>query len=235
MISNSQKWRFAIVSTLTLSLLLAILFILKWCLIQIGVYISGFEGQIVINYFKIDALSDNWNLSQVLWIYLFPYVSIIIIYFVINWRPQHPIKISFFLLFMRSWAYLLIILLVFFMPIYEILSRQGIYFALNWLYINHTFQLLFGVIMLIYLFVRAFRIATLFSAALIIPSDNIAIKNQTTIQLIFILYIPLAIISLIIFVGLKASLFSAASYFLLGMLILIFINTLLIRRYNVII
>lgn len=235
MISHRQKLILTTQSSLWLLVAIASLFIFRWALLQFGVYISGFEGSIELKGIEFIISSDTWNWAQVLWIYLFPYVGLLVVYVAICRNKKYPSKYPTWLLLLHSWSYLLTLVFVFFNPLLEIIYREGIYHALNWLHINRTFQLIFGIIMWIYLIFRMFRVASLFSVNLFIPSTKLTTPKHITPQLPYLWYIPFLILGLFIFLVSNSILLSSSINLLSGMLVLLLVNTWLIRRYNVIV
>jgi hypothetical protein len=138
-------------------------------------------------------------------------------------------------LFVRNWAYLLILVMVFFNPLLEIISHKGIYHPLNWLYVDRSIQLVIGIILWIFLIFRMFRIASYFSLNLIVPIDKHISSKQTTSQLIYLWLIPFLLFSFFIFITTNFTFLKPDLQLLSGILILLLINTWLIRRYQVIV
>lgn len=222
-------------SVLSLLFAFAALILLNWCSTLFGVYISGFEGVVEWEGMSALALSDTWNLSQVLWIYLFPYLVYIAIYFLLDRLRRHFFNMPSWILLPTSWAYLAILLWVFFTPFLEILNQKGIYYALNWLNMSRLVQYIFGIGLWIFLFYRSFSIARLFSRSLVVPADKITTASMITRQLPFLWYIPFLILIIIIFLVQGITPFNSYFYFLIGIFLLILVNTWLIRRYEVIV
>lgn len=235
MISYRQKLILTTQSSLWLLVAFATLFIFRWALLQFGVYVSDFEGHLELKGLEFIISSDTWNWMQVLWIYLFPYIGLLFVYVAISKHRKYPSKYPTWLLLLHSWTYLLTLVLVFFNPLLEIIYREGLYHALNWLHINRTFQLIFGIVLWIYLIFRMFRIASLFSVYLFIPSTKLTTPKQITPQLIYLWYIPFLILSLFILLVSNFIFLRSGIYLLSGMLVLLLVNTWLIRRYNVIV
>lgn len=235
MINFRQKLGSTLLSTISLVLVFLIIQSFQWGFVQLGAYISDFEGQIVWNDFGPVATSDSWNFQQVLWIYFFPFAGFLLFYILLDLFPRHPFKLANWILLTYAWTFLLVFLMVFFMPLMEIIQHKGIYYVLNWLSFSRLEQMLFGIILLLFSIFKLFRISELFSTSLIIPSFQLVEKKQITSQLLYLWFIPFFILSLIIFIASDLSIPFPINYFLLGIVIVLFINTWVIRLYNVIV
>ena len=235
MISLKQKWALALLSTVSLLLVFFLIQFFQWCFMQLGAYISDFEGQVIWNKFAITATSETWNFEQVMWIYLSPFAGFLVLYILLNLFPRHPLKMANWILLTYAWAFLLVLLMVFFMPITEIIQRQGIYHALNWLYFSRIEQAVVVIIVFFFLMFKLFSISALFSTSLKLPSFQMLEKKQIANQLLYLWYIPLFILSLIVFLASDLSIPFPVNYFLSGIAITLFINIWVIRLYNVIV
>ena len=222
-------------SILFLVFTFATMVMLQWVSMHIGADISGFDGSIVLEGLTPIAASEIWTRSQVLWIYLMPYGVFVVIFILVAWQRRYPTELRPWLQLLQSWSYVVLLLTVFFMPLWEILNQYGIYHALNWLPIDRAIQLIFGIIMWIILFTRVLHISVLFSTSLQIPSSKVINPKQIMIQLPFLWYIPLIILISIIYLLSNFTIPFIYQYFLSGMAIILFVNTWLISRYTVIV
>ena len=244
MISNMQKLRMITVSTLSLIVVFLVIIFTQWALIQLGAYMNGFEGQIVFKFLSSTANAESWNKTQVMWIYLVPYLVLVILYISLKWHRNYPVTLPSWLQLIQSWIYLLILLFVFFMPLVDILNKQGLYHALNWLHISRLIQFVFGIAMWLIFIYKAFHVSALFSTSLQLPSPktnndwrtNFSRESkQILIQLPFLWYLPLVLLTIMIYILSGFTLYVDSVYFLTGMLFILLINTWFIQRYNVIV
>ena len=244
MISNMQKLRMITVSTLSLIVVFLVIIFTQWALIQLGAYMNGFEGQIVFKFLSSTGSAESWKRTQVMWIFLGPYLGLVVLYFILRWQRNYPVKLPPWLQLIQSWSYFIILLFVFFMPLVDIIYKQGLYHALNWLHISRLLQFVFGIAMWLIFIYKAFHVSVLFSTSLQLPSPKInndwrtnfsRDSKQILIQLLFLWYIPVVILSILIYILSAFTLSPIYLYFFSGMLFLLLINTWIIQRYNVIV
>ena len=244
MISNMQKLRMSTVSTISLIVVFLAILIVQWALMHLGAYMSGFEGQIVFKFLSSTANAESWKRTQVMWIFLGPYLGLVVFYFIIRWQRNYPVKLPPWLQLIQSWSYFIILLFVFFMPLVDIIYKQGLYHALNWLHISRLLQFVFGIAMWLIFIYKAFHVSALFSTSLHLPSpktNNDWCTNfsrdskQILIQLPFLWYLPLVLLTIMIYILSGFILSVDYVYFLAGMLYILLINTWFIQRYNVIV
>ena len=235
MIKHRQKLGITLLSTISLLLVFLIIQFFQWGFVQLGAYISDFDGKIVWSAFGLVVNSESWNFQQIIWIYFFPLAGFLLLYILLDLFPRYPVKMAKWILLTYAWAFLLVFLMVFFMPLMEIIQRKGIYHVLNWLSFSRLEQMFFGIILLLFFIFKMFRISTLFSTSLIIPSFQLVEKKQITSQLLYLWLIPFMILCLIVFITSNLSFPFPINYFLFGIVIVLFINTWVIRLYNVIV
>jgi len=238
-----QLWR-SIASSVSLIITFLIIIIFYWALMHIGAYISNLDGQVLFKFLLPTASAESWNKTQVMWIYLVPYLVLVILYISLKWHRNYPVTLPSWLQLIQNWTYLLIMLFVFFMPLVDIINKQGLYHALNWLHINRLIQFAFGVAMWLIFIYKAFHVSVLFSTSLQLPSPKTnndwranfsRDPKQILIQLLFLWYIPVVVLSILIYILSAFTLSPIYLYFFSGMLFLLLINTWIIQRYNVIV
>jgi len=235
MINSSQKLAITLKSLLSLIFAFAVVQLLQRGFISLGAYISDFNGQLLWRDFVFSASSDKWSLSQVLWIYLFPYIGFLVIYIVIFLRRSHPIKIPQRLLLVYGWAYMIILALVFFLPLWEILNRKGIYFALEWINFTSVEQVVLGILLMLFFIIRVFRFSSIFSTSLILPSNQFINPHQIIGQIPFLWYIPFLFFAVCVVLISGLMLTYPNNYLLGGIFIAIILNTPIITKYKVIV
>jgi hypothetical protein len=232
-INEKQLLKLTIRSTFFLIIAFFILFFFEWSLKFTGAWLSGFDGIFYIKNFNIEANCTDWKQKHVLWIYLFPYLSIVFIYYVLFKKHRLTLKINRHLHLLFSWMSTLLLVYVFFKPFCDVLNRSGIFYAFSWMYINRIIQIAIGIILFILFLINGFKISSLFSSTLFVPnivSDKILIIKQ----IIFLWFIPYFI--LLSFVKYFSADFSFCSNCLLsGLLITLIINSPLISSYKVIV
>lgn len=222
-------------STFSLIVVYVILLAFQWAIMLLGAWISGLEGQIIFEMISPIASAESWTQQQVLWIYLAPYIGLICLYLLLRWQRRYPIGILAWIQLVQSWTYLLILLFVFFMPLVDIINKQGLYHALNWLHISRSIQFVFGISMWIIFIYKAFHVAALFSTSLQLPSEINTKPKQILSKLPFLWYLPVAFLAILIYLLSNFTLQANSLYFLSGTFSLLLLNTWLIQRYNVIV
>lgn len=110
-----------IISTITLLVVFFSMILLKYLLMVIGGLISGFQGSFSLNNLLISVANEQWTKAEVLWIYLMPYGGYLLIYILLSHSRKFPIKLSLSFQFLQSWAYVMLIIFVFVMPLLEII------------------------------------------------------------------------------------------------------------------
>jgi len=159
----------------------------------------AFDGKIDWNYFTPIVNAESWSFKQVILMYLSSFVSLLFLFILLNFLPKTKLKENNWVSLLYSWAYLLLLLKVFLMPIFEIINHKGIYHALNWMYFNRFEKLLFGIILIFVFSFRIFRTAAFFSKSLILPPYKFLRKQQIIAQLPFLWFIPFAVLTLFVF------------------------------------
>jgi hypothetical protein len=202
---------------------------------EAGASITHFEGQIGWEGLTPMASAHDWNWTQVMAIYLMPYVGMMLLFSLLSRRRQHPINVPGWLLILRNWLYILTLLWVAYMPIWDILTQNGLYFAFTWLSISTTVQFSFGILMLVFFIIKLFRVAALFSASLILKQGQYVPPKQITTQLIYMWYLPLLTLSIILIAINHTQPRHPYTYYLSGLLLALLTNTWLIRKYTVIV
>lgn len=230
-----SNWKNLLVSTLSLLIVSGLLNLVSWLTMVFGAYMSDFDGEIIWNISHITASSVHWSWNQVMWIYLAPYIALLFLFAIIKWKRKYPTSIHIFLQSFQSWAFLLLISYLFFMPMVDIVTKQGIYHVLNWLGIASYLQIIIGILLLMYFIVSSFNVSTLFSTQLEVPMDKLITTKQVMVQLPLIWYIPIALLTAVVYLLSSYSFPPSFIYFLSGTTFIILVNTWLISRYNVIV
>ncbi len=234
MISIKQMIAITLRSTINLLAAFVFMLLLNWMFTKMGAWFSGFPGVIEWDGLQIKAMSQTWNLKQVLGIYLLPYFGFVLIYLVFSIKRQVPIKLLPPIHLFFSWVYTLLIVAVFLVPVCELFYRNGIYYALSWLYFNRFEKILFVFVLLMLYMIRVFRISPVFSSSLNIQPYTFITGSLILKQLPFLWYIPYLLLFLSVIV--ISSPFSLHENCLLtGLLFTLLVNTPLIAKYKVII
>lgn len=206
---------------------------INWLLTELGAVISDFNGDIYWYGVEIKASANHWLLGQVLWLFLFPYLGMVLIYFIfsINHVPR-KLKSSW-LQFFLPWGYLFSMVWVFVVPIFGLIQQTGIYYALSWLHVDRVIQYSLLIFLFLAFLIRVFRLGPLFSLTLSIP---MVIKSRAVVwsRLWSLIWLPFILWSFLIIVITPSS-FSSYSYLVLGVFFILILNTGLILRYDVIV
>ena len=224
-----------LLSTISLLGVFIVMQILQHGFISVAAYLSDFNGEIMWNALRTIISSESWSYKQVILLYLSPFVSFLFLFILLNFLPKAKLKENNWVSLLYSWAYLLLLLKVFLIPVFEIINHKGIYHALNWMYFNKFEKLLFGIIVVLVFMFRIFRTASLFSKCLILPSNKFLKKKQIITQLPFLWFVPFTILVLFVFLLSEGNFVFPFNYFLFSLLFSLLINTWLISRYDVIV
>lgn len=224
----------ALKSTISLSFAFFLLLLFNWLLKSIGAFTSQFSGTITWEGIIVKTTSDSWQLSQVLWIYLFPYSGFVFAYFIVSHRRMLFLKRYISVNLLYAWLYALLMISVYFIPLCEIINHTGIYYVLSWLYISRSEQYLLGIILMILFLYRVLRISPVFSSALDVNSKVLLIPMIILKQIPFLLYIPFLILCMLLIISSTDFSFQQ-NCLLIGLLFTIIVNTSLMLSYKVII
>jgi len=187
-----------IISTITLLVVFFSMILLKYLLMLIGGLISGFQGSFSLNNLLISVANEQWTKAEVLWVYLMPYAGYLLIYILLSHSRKFPIKLSLSFQFLQSWAYVMLIIFVFVMPLLEIINKSGIYFPLIWMQTNYIIQVVFGIVLMIFFLYRSVNVSQLFSTTLSLKNPNKPSKKEIFNQLIFMWFSPMILLAAIV-------------------------------------
>lgn len=232
---KQQKLMLVFTSFINLLLASVALQISLWMLVTLGSLVTGFNGRIEWDILVFYAFSDNWTRLQVLGLYLFPYLALFSIFIALSFNGMKLKHMYLKFRLFYSWLLLLLIVWLFFLPFWEILYRHNIYFALDWLYFDRKEQYLFSLLTLIGYVYYLFRVSPPFSLCLDLPTYQFIKPDKIKPLLLYLWYIPFLISSLIIFIITGMTILFPAYYVLAGIIITMFINTIYISGYRVIV
>lgn len=220
----------------TIGVLSAVVFFvfLKWLLIVAGLWISGYQIQLIWEHGILIARSPAWNVPQVLLVYLVPYSCLLILYLSISWKRLLSRFTHTWWRFFIGWTYAFLGLFVYFMPFWEMILQQDLYHAFNWLHISRSFQILFGLALWLLFLPRLFRVSQLFSVCIDIP-DQMLTPQKITCLLPALWYLPFLTLLLTLFLLFGIGLLTYYRYFFSGLFLVLLLNTALIRKYQVIV
>ncbi len=233
--SPLQKLTTIAKSTLCLITAFALLQFLQWVFMLIGAYFSSFEGQIKYDAGIISATAENWNLKQVVAIFLFPdivFFLLFIFFFLQKIKYKHAHKL--FSLF-KGWLFLLITVKILFIPVLEIFNKKGIYYLFLWIDVSLTYQYVFALILLLYFLFNVFKFSAVFSLVIDVHSKQFVKPKFVLSNIILLWYIPALILSTLILVVSKMQITFPNDYFIIGLFVVIFINTFYVVNYKVIV
>ncbi len=235
MLKAQQKTALAIQSSLALILAYAVFYFFQWAVVEVGASFSGFKGTIVWDMGSFSARADHWNGIQIIALYLVPEVFFLLVLLLFSFKPKFPVKWSKSVLFFYGWFYVLLLVRVFFVPLREIVGKEGFYYALEWLYFYRWEQMLLVVIFIILLMVSMFNVSSVFSVGFIVSTGKFLKPKDILPQLLYVWYIPLSILTIIIFVFSALHFLSSCITLLMGILFLMAVNTPVVVRYEVIV
>jgi len=232
---QNSKCSIMLLSTSSLIFVFFVLNLVRWFIMEFGAYMSGFDGDVIWGMSYIKATSDHWSWNQVMWIYFAPYIALLFLFAITNWRRKYPSSIAPWLQLIQSWAFLLLALYVFFMPLIEVLTQQGIYYALSWLGIGRYLQVTFGILMFMFFIYKAFNVSALFSTLLKVSVNKLITPKKVLVQLPIIWYIPITLLTAVVYLSSNYTIPIDFIYFLSGMTLVMICNTWLISRYDVVV
>ncbi len=235
MLKAQQKIALAIQSFLALMLAYTVFYFFQWAIVEIGAYLSGFNGTIVWNMCSFSARAGKWSRLQVMALYLSPVMVFFLIFLVFSFKPKFPVKWSKLVLFFYGWFYVLLLVRIFFVPLWEIVGKEGVYYALEWLRFYRPEQLFLAVILAILFIISLFNVSSLFSAGFIVSTGKFLKPKDIFPQLPYVWYIPLSILTIIIFVFSDLHFLPSCITLLMGILFLMAVNTPVVVRYQVLV
>ncbi len=222
-------------STLVLFAVFALMQIIHWLSMITGAYLSHFEGKIYWDKFMFYASSGKWYRRQIVLIYLLPYVVFLGIYFILFSKKRTALNKSNYYHLFYGWGYVLMHVLVMFLPLWQIINKKGIYYALAWLRLPYIDQIVLGVFLTILFLYGILRVSRIFS--FLINSDDKIYLNRKEIlnQIIFIWFLPFLILTSVIYVASGLQLVFPVNYFLAGVFLTLLLNIPVISGYKVIV
>ena len=155
--SRNGNLRKMLFSTLSVTSVFIALNLVRWFIMELGAYLSKFDGYVIWSMSHIKATSDHWSWIQVMWLYFAPYIALLFLFAIIKWMRKHPSSIPPWLQLIQSWTFLILIVYVFFMPLVDVLTKKEIYHALNWFGIERIWQIIFGILMFLFFIYKAFN------------------------------------------------------------------------------
>jgi len=233
--SRNGNLRKMLFSTLSVTSVFIALNLVRWFIMELGAYLSKFDGYVIWSMSHIKATSDHWSWIQVMWLYFAPYIALLFLFAIIKWMRKHPSSIPPWLQLIQSWTFLILIVYVFFMPLVDVLTKKEIYHALNWFGIERIWQIIFGILMFLFFIYKAFNTSSLFSTLLNVTGDKLITPKQVLVQLPFIWYIPITLLTAVVYLSSNYTIPTNFVYFLSGMALVIICNIWLISRYDVVV
>jgi len=228
-----QKFLLAGKSTLSLLLAWAFIQILQGGLLATGAFLSNFTGHIEWHLFIFNITAQQWHLKQVISLFLFPEIILLIILLPIRHNPtrNQPEILRLFL----GWTFLLILVKALWLPLWEIMHHKGIYYALSWLWLSPIYQYILGVVFIVGFLLIIFRISAVFSRVLRIRPNQFLKSRDILPQLIYIWYLPFLILLSVIFLISGMQVLFPNNYLMGGVAFALLVNTPYISSYKVIV
>ena len=224
----------SVFSTLSLLLSVSILLIYKWLLMELGAFLSGFQGTLHWVGTDIVPRSASWTSAQVLWIYLLPFAGLVLLFGLLTSRRGALSPVPQRLKLIWSWISLLTMLHLFFMPMWEIYFRQGIYFPLSYLFIPRSMQGIFGLALWTYLIFRIFSPAAHFST-LMFGDEPYRNFRLNLVQMVPLLFIPYILYIFLWWIATGFVFTPLNELYFTGLLLALLANSWLMSKYNVIV
>lgn len=230
-----QRIKLAVLSVFALLVAMAIFQLLQWSMVHFGAVMSGFKGHIGWYGLKLVAYYDAWNLSHVLYLYLIPYIVFLAILVVmLSGRIKSSNFPTFFGL-LYNWSFLILIVWVLFLPLWEVVDQKGIFYALSWLGFSRMEQYAFGLIMMALFFIYLFRVSAMFSVNLLVPRKQYVDKASIRLQLVYLWYLPVVALTIAVLFLSQMKFSSPNNYFIDGVFVTILLNAFYIKSYDVIV
>lgn len=204
---------------------------------DMGAVLFAFEDVIQLENLNLNSFYNKWivtNNEIPPWIYLMPFMGYFLIYNFLSINRKFPVTLNLFIQLLQSWGFLLLLVFLFFMPLAEIINKQGIYYSLLWLHTNYTKQLIFGVVLVIFGLYRSVNISQLFSTTLIVKPNKKLSVSYIIKQLIFIWYIPFIILAFIVMTLCNFNPGTEIVFLFSEVLMMLLINTVITLRYRII-
>jgi hypothetical protein len=232
---NKQLFKRAALSTACLLSGFLFMQFLQWVFIFTGSYLSDFQGNIKWHDFIFYATAKQWNFKQVLSLFLLPDLVFFIMYLVLSIRKKRFVDKPVLFHLFYSWFYLLLTVRVLFLPLWQIVDKNGVYYALSWLRISRTEQLITGMVLMTVYLLTVFRISTMFSSGLMVQTKRFLNKKIILPQLIFLWLIPFLVFTLLLFFFSGNQISFPNNYLIGGVAFILLVNIPVISNYKVIV
>ncbi len=230
---DKQRLKWLLNSTFGLLLAFAFVLLLQWLLLLTGKTVSHFQGQIQWNGFDFHITARHWNFYQVMALYLFPELVFVLLFIFFPWRPKFPVKTPEILQLFLGWTGLILLVKTFFIPFADVFYHRNLFFALSWSGFSRPFQ--YGIVimaMMIFL-INIFVVSAVFSPLL--PSFADLSPGKKLLQLLFLWYLPFGIWAGCIYFFSGNHFFYPVNFLLIGMGLVLMVNTPYIMSYRVIV
>ena len=222
-------------STVVLLIVFSLLQLIQWLSMLTGAYFSHFEGKIFWENFMFYGSSVKWYRKQVVLLYLLPYVVFLVLYFILFARKRAALNKSAYYHLFYGWGFGLMHVLVLFLPLWQILNKQGIYYAFSWLMLPYRDQVIVGLFLMIPFIYGILRISTAFSFVINTYKKSYLNRKDILNQLLYLWMLPFLILAAVIFIASGFQLVFPLNYFLAGVFLSLLLNLPVIINYKVIV
>ena len=233
--SRKQKFLIAAKSTVSLLLAWALLQLMEGVLLEVGAWLSGFNGHMAWNAFVFRVPAQQGDSKQVFFFFLFPWMVFVLwlILFPVRFSPAKK-KREFFRL-LKGWVFLLVLVRALWMPLWEIIYQRGLYYAFGQFYFFRNASSLIGIALFLGFLLAVFRVSTLFAGSLPVPAGRFLKSGDIRPHLLYLWAVPFVVLLLLLVgvSGLKPGFFNG--YFLGGIAFALLVNTPYISSYKVIV
>ena len=163
---------------------------LKLGLVYMGAMISGLHGEIIISNLMSNVISDNSSVTQVLLVYLIPFLVLVIITFIVGTKYHYPVKHSKLLVLVKSWFYVFLIIESFLLPIASIIIKSGVYYPLSMIGFSRFEQYLAAIILFVLYITGSAKSGPFFAVAIKNAKDVVTQKSAIVSQVLAIIVVP---------------------------------------------
>lgn len=198
-------------------------------------YIMDYNGAINLEGLNISMTLNDWNIVSVLLLYLLPFGVLVTIFLFLNKPFYYPIKLSRSLLTIKTWAYQLLLIQLTLGSAINILTKQGLFYPLNWLGVTLFEQYIISALLLLVFIIGSLKMGKYWAPIMHIDGVVIYDKPQLSKQLLYYVVLPSVVLAGVMF-SLSGLLFNAFSLtYIVGLFITSGVIFIEVRGYDVVV
>ena len=177
-------------STLVMLFSFLVIRFLKLGLLIAGAKISGLDSEIMISNLMATVISENWSVTQLLFVYLLPFLVMVILAFIVGIKYNYPVKYSKLFVLVKSWMYVFLIIEAFLLPIASILIKSVVYHPLSMIGFSRFEQYLVAIILFVFYLIGSAKSGPFFAARIEHCKEVVTEKSCLVTQVLALIVVP---------------------------------------------